>query len=201
MWFVAFLNSIAVFELINIISTKLCKLGENGKPYGTSFFTMLQGISMYTSAWILNNIVKDRFEHYYIIGTILWITFSSLAVVTVDQITHRPQTVFAPGAFYADAKNVYLLASKLSSALGQYLAFVCGQVASFALAQYLPSENNLWWCLLAAIFQVLALLIEGARTTWLHTLFKAPVSTRLSLFASDAHAANHDQRQNAACCC
>lgn len=212
MWLICVLNSTAVFELINVISTKLSGRDEHGKPYGANIFAMLQGVSMYSSAWILNNILKDRLSKYYIISTCISIIFSSFAVVTVDQFAHHPSSGYA---FYADAKNMYLLASKLSSALGQYLAFISGQLASFALAQYFPSESNLRWSLLAAGFQLLALLIEGSRTTWLHSLFKVPQQSHplssffapqpsaanQTFFAPQASAANQDQRQKEACCC
>lgn len=75
--------------------------------------------------------------------------------------------------FGADKKMVIKFCTEYVSMTGQGFAFVTGNLAGYALSEYIPTANNGLWIALGVVFQVAGFGFESARTTVLPKLFKA----------------------------
>jgi len=178
MWLLALLFAILLAQLFNMISHKFSK-GADGTPYGHVVFAMLKGTPMYSSGLVLSDVVQVRFRHNYLEGTVLWISIGTIVMTSVEHLVHAPKGKLATGSCWAQSeKDAYLFANQMTSLLQQTFAFICGQLAQFALEDYLQ-VNDVVWFSLGLAFQVLGFLVEGARHWYLPSLFKHVEGLRL----------------------
>mmetsp|Transcript_94581 Transcript_94581/g.174073 ORF Transcript_94581/g.174073 Transcript_94581/m.174073 type:complete len:211 (-) Transcript_94581:27-659(-) len=171
MWLVALFFAILLAVLFTAISHVSMK-GEDGKAYGKVVLSMLKGTPMYSSGWILNDVVQDRYTGHYLWGTCLWITIGVIVLIQVEHFVHAPSGKLATGSCWAETEaDAYLFGNQMVSLLQQTFAFVSGQLAQFALEDWF-TVNDVEWFLLGFVFQVAGIIVEGARHWYLPMLFK-----------------------------
>lgn len=171
MWLYALVFAAAFMEVVNFLSAKMCQ-SPDSKPYGHVVFSALKGVPMFSSGWILNNVTQYQYTGEYIYGTFIWIGIASVVIIVLDQIMHMPGFKLPSSVGADDKKLASLFVTQVVSLLQQTFAFITGQLASFALADYLPSESNSNWLIIGTVFQVLGFLVESARTRLLPSIFK-----------------------------
>jgi hypothetical protein len=182
-WLVGLIVGVCLMEVFNVLSSKLPKTAAS-KAYGSFIVAMLKGIPMYSSGWILNDLVQYRWNHAYIEGTIIWCLQSAVLVTLFDQILHLRSAGTCFGMVpQDDAKFVYTLTNDTVSLLQQTFAFICGNMAGFIDLPF--TENPAGWVVWAVLFQVAAFAIQGARTYWLPKVFKAVDAREANLSNGD----------------
>lgn len=171
MYLVALVIALVLMALFNTLSALLGKSPEEDcKPYGHIVCTMLKGVPMFSSGFILSNVVQNRYDAEFIVGTCVWMVLSTLIVVAFERILKTSKLV--PGANLGEGKALYHFSTSAVSLLQQTFAFVVGNLAGSALAMYASSAKDPAWVTLGALFQVLAFMVESARTRCLPAFFK-----------------------------
>lgn len=185
-WFVGLIVGLVLMEIFTFVSSTLPK-ADDSKPYGSFICTMLKGIPMYASGWILNDLVQYRWSNSYVMGTFVWCCMSAVLVVSFDQFLHMRSASTCFGIVpHDDVKFVYIMTKETVSLLQQTLAFICGNMAGFIQLPFTESAAG-WiaWIVWAILFQVVAFLFQGARTSWLPKAFKAVDAREVRLTSSD----------------
>lgn len=172
MWGVAFVAATINIEILSAIATRIPK-GADGKVYGNSVLRMLKGVPLYSSGLILYNITQLQFEDNYLVGSLIWLVISSVAIVFSDQVMRMAEGKLSNISCCADPKDFVELGDEAVSLLGQTMSYVCGQLGSSALAAMLPKASALLWLLFTAVFQIVSMALQDARTDCLPTMFKA----------------------------
>lgn len=171
MWLVALVFAVLLAQLFNVMSHQVGK-GKDDKAYGHVVFSMLKGTPMYSSGWVLNDVVQDRFEGHYLWGTFLWITIGTFVMIQVEHIVHAPSGKVITGSCWADSeKDIFVFANQMSSLLQQTFSFVAGQLAQFALEDWFP-VNDFGWFVLGILFQLVGFLVENLRHYYMKDVFK-----------------------------
>lgn len=171
MWGVAFLAASVNMEILSFIATKLPK-GADGKVYGNSVLRMLKGLPLYASGLILYNITQFNFKGNYLVGTLIWLSISSVVLVGSDQLMHLPGHRLSPARSCAAEKDVAEFSDEALNLMGQTLSYVCGQLGASALAALVPGAHMLVWLLFSVAFQVVSLVLQDLRTSCLPVVFK-----------------------------
>eukprot|EP00931_Biecheleriopsis_adriatica_P087435 TRINITY_DN61907_c0_g1_i1.p1 TRINITY_DN61907_c0_g1~~TRINITY_DN61907_c0_g1_i1.p1 ORF type:complete len:372 (-),score=62.60 TRINITY_DN61907_c0_g1_i1:84-1199(-) len=173
MWGVALLLSAINMEILSYISLKLPK-GSDGKVYGALIVRTLKGVPLYSSGIILYNITQYRYGDMYLVGTLIWLGISSVAVVLTDHLLHMPGYKLSPARFYAEEKVAFDICNDAVTLLGQTLAYTCGQLGGSALVAMVPGASVSLWIIFALAFQLFSIVLQEARTRCLPAVWKEP---------------------------
>jgi hypothetical protein len=182
-WFVGLVLGVCLMEVFDVLSSKMPKTAAS-KAYGSFIVGMLKGIPMYSSGWILNDLVQYRWDHEYIEGTIVWCCMSAVLVTFFDQILHLRSAGTCFGMLpQDDAKFLYGMTNDTVSLLQQTFAFICGNMAGFIDLPF--TGNSAGWVVWAVLFQVAAFAVQAARTFELPKVFKAVDAREANLSNGD----------------